>query len=326
MFDNKKLLIGNWFINVKRKVVNNEILLLASTENISLESVKDFVNSIIPDETKPMGVNSFLNMGLRFRSEESENDEKKTRILKSQYITNSYSIYLLDSENIDIINEIRNYKNKNKNIILITSNNYHYSDYSKPMLYLQLQSEILEKNHFLPSRYSDNLHYIVNHNLNSPNIQCNERYLHYIEILPIIKIIENKQLDTIINFIIYYTNQKSYIPIDINILLEDTSYKDNIYELFDLIEADIYLLSNYEILTSRLAMVIYRLSFLDLKANKTKIGLFFKDKLRVQSKTINLKSSNIEFINQDLNEKSFNFECISNIQFLCCWLCYREAR
>ena len=305
MYSDKQLLIGKWFLNVKKNIVNEEILLLSSTENISLESVKHFVHKVIPETTKPTGLNSYFDMTFRFRNEESKNNTITSKILKSQYLTESYSIHILNSENMDIINQIRNYKNKTKNLIVVTSNNYHYSDYARPLLYLQLQSEILEKNHFLPEKYADNLNDIVNHNLHSPNIPFNQRYLYYIEMLPIVSIIKNKQFNTIANFISYYINQKSYIPIDINILLEDTSYKDNRYHLIDLIEADIYLLSNYEILTSRLAIVMYRLSFLDLKAHKTKIGLFVKDNLKVQSKPINLKTITSEFINQDLNEKSF---------------------
>jgi len=306
MCNNRKLLIANWFINIKNGNINNEIFLLSSTENILLDSVKDFIHSLIPEKTKPMGINSHFTMGLKYRNKDLNNDDTNTKnnILKSQYITDSYSIYLMDSENVAMINEIRNYKNKNKNIILITSNNYHYTNYDRPLLNLHLQNEILQGNNFLTNQDTVHLKGIIDQNSLPPSIKYHERFFYYIEILPIAKIIKNKRFDVILTFIKYHIYGVSRIPIDTSILFEETSY-NNKYDFNDLIEADVYLLDKYEILTSRLAIIIYRLSFLNFKANKTKIGLFFKDKLKVKSTSINLNNLNVEFINQDLNGKSF---------------------
>lgn len=303
-YDTTYLLVAKWFLKVIHEEINEEILLISSTEKISLDIITSFVRKIVQNTIPFMGKLPLSSIRLKASKYNSENNEKIKDMSKYQFISDTYSIYILDSHRTDIIQEIKNYKNKNKNIILVTSKNYHYSDLSRTLLCLHLQDKSLTNN-FLHETDIQHLKYLIEHNIDAPKISYYERYLYYREFLPIVKIIEHKKYDTIQMFINFYINETARIPLNIDKLLEETSYKNNTYNLYDLIEADVYLFKNYEILTSRLAIIIYRLSFLNLEASKTKIGLFFKNKLKTKSQTINLNSLDVEYINQDLNEKSF---------------------
>ncbi len=309
MYNVNQLLIANWFRKVRRRELNEEILLFTSTKYISLELVKDFVHDSIPE--CPFLTPNPLYMGLKFNQgalESPEYTDKRFEISKSQFINEFYSIYLLDHDNTDLINEIRNYKNNDKNIIILTINNYHYTYHDRPILYLTIDREVQKKGFFLTEFYPENLKYFIENNIIPPSIPYYERYLYYREMLPLHTIIKDGKFDAITNFLDFHLNNypQEYRPLNfMELLLKDTSYLKSIYDLKDLILGDVYLFSTYTILTSRLAIILYRLSFYDFQANKTKIGLFFRDTLQVKSKTINLNNLKIEFINQDLNEKSF---------------------
>ncbi|MDD3344174.1 MAG: hypothetical protein PHR87_11450 [Sulfurospirillaceae bacterium] len=303
MFDNKKILIGNWFIKVAREEINDEILLFSTKKSVSFVSIQDSINSIMdgaPKQYSPSFAWTERN-NTRYNLAESEK-----KVLAYQYVsTNGYTIYLLDSHNINIINEIKNYKNKNKNIIIISANNYIYTDFSRSMLHLHIDNEINLKSDFIHPQYIKNLQHIISNNMNPPKITYTDRYKYYLEFLPIVKIIQSNNFNVIREFISFRLTASSYLNASLDLLLHDTSYHENKFVLDDLIDADIYLLRTHRILTSRLAIVIYRLSFFDLSANKTQIGLFFKKELNVKSTTINLNNLNIEFINEDLSTKSF---------------------
>jgi len=312
MFGSKKILIGNWFMKVARGDINNEILLFSTMKNVSFISIQNSINSIMDGVPSQQDMTMNVRVPQSYRKTYTPSESEK-KVLTYRYISqNGYTIYLMDSHNINIINEIKNYKNKNNNIIIIAANNYIYTNFSRPLLYLHVDNEINHTNEFINPQYIRNLQYIINNNITSPNITYIERYKYYLEFFPIVKIIQSNNFSVIKDFIRFRLNEKKYFQIDIDLLLHDTSYQENKFELQDLIDADIYLLQTYNILTSRLAIVVYRLSFLNLSANKTKIGLFFKKELNVKSTIINLNNLNIEFINEDLSTKNFRGYNLTN--------------
>jgi hypothetical protein len=303
MFDTKKILIGNWFMKVAAGDTNDEMLLVSTTSSVSFMSIKDSINSIM--NGVPKQYSTPFPFYMRYHKEYIPTESEK-KVLAYQYVsTNGYTIYLMDSHNINIINEIKNYKNKNKNIIIISSNNYSYTDFNRSLLHLHIDDEANVKDKFIHPQYINNLQHIISTNMNPPNINYTERYRYYLEFLPIVKIIQSNNFSVIENFILFHLSTKSYFNTDLDLLLHDTSYYENKFLLQELINADVYLFQTHSILTSRLAIVIYRLSFLNLNANKTQIGLFFKKELNVKSTTINLNNLNIEFINEDLSTKNF---------------------
>ena len=304
MIETRKKLIGNWFLKLKREEVNQEILLFSSKGNISIQAVEKLVDSIGPFVSIYIDIVS-SKMGLRYREESNTDVTRNSKVLEAHRSTSSYSIYFLDRENTNIINEIKHYKNKNKNIILVMPNSYFYTDFGRPMLHLPLGAEMLDKSGFNLEQYGKNLNYFVSQNMFAPDIPYFDRYFFYIEPLAIKTIVKNRKFEVIKNFLNYYLTGTSTVPFDHSILLENTAYATSEYEFTDLLEGDLYLLENHEILTSRLAIIIYKFSFLDFKANKTKIGLFFKDHLKIKSKTISLQNLGIEYINQDLSDKHF---------------------
>jgi len=303
MFYTKKILIGNWFMKVACGETNNEILLFSTTKSVSFSSAQDSINSIMDVVAKQYSTPFPF---FAKYNEEYNPTESEKKALAYQYVSaNGYIIYLIDSHNINIINEIKNYKNKNKNVIIISANNYIYTDFSRSLLHLNIDNETNTKDYFIHPQYIGNLQHIISNNINPPKITYADRYKYYLEFLPIVKIIQSNNFNVIREFISFRLNAGSYLNVSLDLLLHNTSYLENKFALNDLIDADIYLLRTHRILTSRLAIVIYRLSFFNLSANKTQIGLFFKKELNVKSTTINLNNLNIEFINEDLSTKSF---------------------
>lgn len=101
---------------------------------------------------------------------------------------------------------------------------------------------------------------------------------------------------------------REYFNIDIEKLINETNYNaTKIKELRNLINEDVRLLNFKNILTSRLAIVLYRLYFFDLDTKATSIGYFFKEHLGVKSesfKFVNLHN-NLGLYFSNLVNKSF---------------------
>ncbi len=113
---------------------------------------------------------------------------------------------------------------------------------------------------------------------------------------------------------IFYTNifeildgYGSIFNIDIERLIKGTTYKANTKEeLKDLIAEDFNLISYKRIVTSRLAIVFYRLTYFDLNASKVSIGRFFsRDFDKSESFNINLNRNPDGWFFTDLNNKIF---------------------
>jgi len=87
------------------------------------------------------------------------------------------------------------------------------------------------------------------------------------------------------------------------LLIDDTTYKPNSFH--ESLRGDIQMLKEDDILTSRLAIVIYRTTQFDVKASATKIGRYFHNTTGVKSKTYNPKHPRIRVIHTELYKRSF---------------------
>lgn len=113
---------------------------------------------------------------------------------------------------------------------------------------------------------------------------------------------------------IFYTNifeilddYGSIFNIDIERLIKGTTYKVNTKEeLKDLIYEDLNLILSKGIVTSRLCVIFYRLTYFDLNASKVSIGRFFsRDFGKSESFNINLNRNPDGWFFTDLNNKIF---------------------
>jgi hypothetical protein len=110
--------------------------------------------------------------------------------------------------------------------------------------------------------------------------------------------------DNIMNVLNNYGN---IFNIDIEKLTKGTTYKvTNKYDLINLLNEDLNLISFKQILTSRLAIVFYRLTYFDYDASKVSIGRFFSDYYeKSESFKMNLNRNSSNWFFTDLNNKIF---------------------
>lgn len=267
-------LTHNWFYNLKYCYSNQSILLISMAFN-EIQIYKNFIISLTSNNKHPI-----------YPIYEDNN----------RYIAQYYAIYILDGTQPNLLNEIRNETTKNIIIFSLPFVNY-FENFNKPILlpfvgYLNCNRDLLLQQIEQCQQY--------------PNIEEENKYLFYLEKFPIIKLLETNSYTIIDAYLDYLFNYLKIFPL--HPIINNTAYQDDNFHANNLIFQDILLLKNEEILTSRLAIVLYRLSFLNLQENKTRIGIYFRDKLKRQSKTLNLQTFNIENLeNQypDLSKKSF---------------------
>lgn len=138
-----------------------------------------------------------------------------------------------------------------------------------------------------------------------------ERYLYYFEKVDPLGLILNKNFE-LIPFIINAIRRNLIFwkpQVVRNLLIDKTSFKIETFE--ESLYADIFLLRESQILTSRLAVIIYRIANLNLGATTTASGRYFHKKTGTKSKAYNydllLKYNRSEEIKIDigLNKKNF---------------------
>ncbi|MFW2419175.1 hypothetical protein, partial [Aliarcobacter butzleri] len=95
--------------------------------------------------------------------------------------------------------------------------------------------------------------------------------------------------------------------IDVKKLTKGTTYKiRNKFELMNLINEDLDLILSHSILTSRLVIVFYRLTYFDLDASIVSIGRYFSNYFgKSESFNINLNRNPNGYFFTDLNNKIF---------------------
>lgn len=99
----------------------------------------------------------------------------------------------------------------------------------------------------------------------------------------------------------------SVFQIDIEKLIAGTTYKlKNKNNLFELVNEDLNLILFKGIVTSRLCIVFYRLTYFDLNASKAYIGRFFSQYFdKSESFKMNLNRNSFGWFFTDLNDKIF---------------------
>ncbi|PRM87018.1 hypothetical protein [Aliarcobacter cryaerophilus] len=105
--------------------------------------------------------------------------------------------------------------------------------------------------------------------------------------------------------------------IDIKRLIKDTAYKVNSKEeLIDLINEDLMLIDLKQIITSRLCIIFYRLTYFDMDASKASIGRFFTNLFgKSESFKINLNRNPYGWFFTDFNNKIFKGYRIKHIKY-----------
>jgi len=125
------------------------------------------------------------------------------------------------------------------------------------------------------------------------DISENERFLYYIEKVNPINLITNRTYFEIVSFL-ETSIKRSFIFMEpdemLSLLLDKTNYKkENYVDFIGNLTSDIMNLKNFQILTSRLAVVIYRIANLNLDATTTEVGRYFHRELGSKSKTYNYR-------------------------------------
>ncbi len=208
-------------------------------------------------------------------------------------------------------NHFKKYENKNRNIILFQSINEQY------ISELPVFRKMIHKIFLLVPKENNFLKEIKN-DIDTKRIQSHsntyikeERYLYYFEKVDPLDLILNNTFElksfihnAIIQNLIFWKDRDR-----LNLLIYKTSFKRENYT--DSLSADILLLIENKILTSRLAVVVYRIANLNLSATTTEAGRYFHKKLGSKSKTSNYNliikynRSDKMVIDLDLRGKNF---------------------
>lgn len=103
------------------------------------------------------------------------------------------------------------------------------------------------------------------------------------------------------------SNYGSIFNIDIEKLIKGTTYNvENKNDLINLINEDLNLLNLKGIITSRLCVIFYRLTYFDLEASKASVGRFFANYFeKSESFKMNLNRNPNGYFFTDLNNKIF---------------------
>lgn len=211
-----------------------------------------------------------------------------------------------------INNHLKMFENKlgsDINIILNISSEklIKNEEYVKDLYYLFSKTTFLFV-HEESNLFSNELEFYLSGTLTSYDtytVKKNQRHLFYLELIEPYKLIKNcsaSELKNILKFNVKYgfislfKNMKYTYLID-QLNIEDAHSFDNIY-------SDLKMLDSSKILTSRLAVVIYR-STLNIKATTTAIGRYFHKKTGSKSKTIKVNNPNIKIQSNDLIDKGY---------------------
>lgn len=205
----------------------------------------------------------------------------------------NYTIY----KERDIFNNIKKAKVQ-ENVIIVLSSIEDviplYNILNKRFLYVFFNNDF----------YKNIENYISKHNYIENEIIIDDELKYYIEKQDPLELIkgDNKDLVNFIEFMLLKGLKPFLSNKLLPLLLNGVNYSslDNYYlRIFD----DLELLKSDNILSSRLAVVIYRLATLEVHATTTYIGRYFNKKLGGKSKTLNIKSSKFKTIPKDLTKK-----------------------
>lgn len=158
--------------------------------------------------------------------------------------------------------------------------------------------------------YSNMMNYINSNSTQSSTPICipdNEKHLYFIERVGLYDLLINNRnflwLNGYLKFMLdtyrVFWNEDKYD----SLLVKGTTFKEKTYGKY--MKNDISLFISSNILTSRLAVIMYRIAFIDPEANTTKIGRYFHKISGNKSKTFNFKTHKIPKFTPDLEKLSF---------------------
>lgn len=270
--DKKLDLIGNWLYKVKDGLINDEILLFFDKRNFSLNGFSKLLNT--------------LNI--------------KNKIITLGNISNKVEyelLYLINDLNYVLLKDKIDFKKTN--IVLFSSD---------PNI---ITSYLDNKTSFIFSDYTvDNFSYINKYNIelysSTDPIEKKDRLKFYLEKKDPISLI-NSDSKTFQEYLFYkITNLKQPFSKFINFIIRDTKYEkylENKTLFYKMIQFEVSLLREKRILTATLAILTYRIATLDLIANKTNIGTFYRKRLGIGSENLyNLDKLLEHFNSKDIEE------------------------
>lgn len=219
---------------------------------------------------------------------ETSDDSIKTLILTSlsKNIMNNSCVVINDREYIDGF-----FRHQVENIIMYQSMNREYVKKTIGFQMFLNQTLLLvpEGNEF----YSNTEQYINSNNFNQIDVSKKERYLYYSERVDPFDLIQHttgKELESFLNLSIerYIKLDPRYGSRDVHsYLCNKTTFK------YDFMRGevwkDISLYNEFQVLTSRLAVIVYRVAQLKIKATMTEVGRYFHKMTGAKSKTYNYK-------------------------------------
>lgn len=222
----------------------------------------------------------------------------------------TYNYKFFNINEIDSIDKIERTDN-NTNIILLGNPFMEINKIldSNSKILLSIYSNLLECNLFQTKNRDlqlseENIKTIINFQ-NEPKINEVERYENYIEKSDPLKIIDSRNYNVIYKSIFsVFLQLKTTIFRNMEILQSNRTIFYSFW--MKQIEQDILILLKYKILTSRLAVSIYKTSTLKFFDSTTKIGLFYHDKFGIKAKTTQLP--NVKPIEK---VKAYNLELIT---------------
>ena len=196
----------------------------------------------------------------------------KEIILKIKKLEPKGKYEILNFLDIANINQIQN----NKNIILLSSNLFNsinkLEDCKHKILYFNINKEI----------YNSILTF-TKKTLNDINSTPNYQYYTYISSENPINLI--KQEYSVIKNLIFRLFENNNFN-DIELLKSDRSMDNRIWK--EQIKEEIYLLTLHNILTSKLAIAIYKICTFKFNENNKNIGIFYSKELGIKSKTMHI--------------------------------------
>jgi len=281
-----------WFKNTRDEQQNEEILLVFGDKESYYDEFKNLIRTLVYSNK---------------RTDTLKN--KEACIDEYSFKTPWCNIYIINKESArKSFKDIK--ENKDKNIILFVDEIYEDFFYDlKTLNYPNTGGKALnylytDLNKENMDAYSNIIKNIDNTEMPTTNFFYslkNYSYCYYIKEFPeIMDSLQDLYFPRIEKFLFYNIIDNTPTSSNIKYLINGTAYtqtensKHHYTDEVDpiiLITADFNLLQDYLILTSRLAIILYRLATLDFKANPTQVGIFYRDTLKFKSETINLKNS-----------------------------------
>ena len=265
--NNRNLLIKEWFNNILYGIDNQNTILLLEDIDGTLENT---ITYLLPERKATQNDTcAVFDIRIKIPYEIIKNFKNTILIIPAEKSSAEYP-------NLDF-NKLLSFK-----ILYISADNTDF--YSNILNYINLSQ-------------AENFIQIVN----------NERHLHFIERVNLHELLTNNRnflwLNGYLNFIV-----KRYFKFcnEVNChssLVKGTTFKETTYSTDMKNDVNLFIASN--ILTSRLAVIIYRVAFLDPNANTTKIGIYFQKKSGSKSKVFSAKTHKSLANIPDLKGKSF---------------------